>query len=98
MSEDEYKQILKTRIDEVLHYIWDPIGISDTPQVRDEYSRYANNVWQAVLEGKSKLEISAYLTTVTTKLMGLNTSKDHNDEVAEIVLDWAQYLKDPYNS
>jgi len=28
---------LYRRTDEILHYLWDPIGVSDTPQARDEY-------------------------------------------------------------
>ena len=31
---------LHRRTDEVLHYIWDPIGVSGVPTARDEYSGY----------------------------------------------------------
>ncbi len=95
MSEDEYKQILKTYIDEVLHYVWDPLGVRDVPQARYEYSRYAKNVWQDVLKGKSKLEISSYLTRIVTEQMELKPNPGHDDEVADIVLDWDRFLKHP---
>ncbi len=94
MSEEEFKEQLLLRINEVLHYIWDPIGISDTPEARDEYDSYASNVWQAVLEGKPENEISEMLTTITTKLMGLEPRREHDVVVANIVIDWARYLKE----
>jgi hypothetical protein len=31
---------LYRRIDEVVHYLWDPIGVSDVPEARDEYHSY----------------------------------------------------------
>jgi hypothetical protein len=96
MNEERYKVVLKYRIDEVLHYIWDPIGVSDTPEARDEYASYADTVWRDVLGEKSKKEISDYLTRLTTERMGLETRKDHDDEVADIILDWARFLKHPY--
>ena len=94
MNNDNYKKQLHLRIDEVLHYVWDPIGISDTPPAKDEYSTYAASVWRDVLEGKSKAEIAAYLTNVATDRMGLEPSKDHDEEVAELIMKWAEYLKD----
>jgi hypothetical protein len=35
------KNNLESAINEVLHYIWDPIGIQDMPAARDEYESYA---------------------------------------------------------
>lgn len=31
---------LKRRVDEVLYYVWDPIGVSDEPFARAEYESY----------------------------------------------------------
>jgi len=33
---------LKNRNDEVLYYIWDPIGVSDEPCARIEYTAYVD--------------------------------------------------------
>lgn len=96
MEEENFKKQLLTRINEVLHYLWDPIGVSDTPEARDEYDSYADSIWRAVLEGKSKSEISEILTKITSERMELEPRKEHDDEVAEIVLDWARFLKHPY--
>ena len=35
---------LYRRLDEVAHYIWDPIGISNVPDARDEYRAYLRDV------------------------------------------------------
>ena len=31
---------LYRRVDEVLHYLWDPIGVAGIPEARDEYYGY----------------------------------------------------------
>ena len=33
------------RVEEVVHYIWDPIGISAMPQARDEYYGYMTAIY-----------------------------------------------------
>jgi hypothetical protein len=37
---------LRRRVDEVLYYIWDPIGVSDQPYARGEYEGYVPKVLQ----------------------------------------------------
>jgi len=41
---------LEQRVDEVLFYVWDPIGVSDTPAARGEYSSYTMTVLKHILE------------------------------------------------
>lgn len=94
MEENIFKEQLALRINEVLYYVWDPVGVNDLPSARDEYDSYAKRVLQAVLEGKSKDEISKILTKFTTGPMGLEPRKEHDDEVAEIVLEYADLLRD----
>jgi hypothetical protein len=40
-----YEQELLTRVNEVLHYIWDPIGVRGEPNARDEYDSYVPEVY-----------------------------------------------------
>ncbi len=40
---------LYQRIDEVLYYVWDPIGVSDEPCARAEYSSYTRKILTYVL-------------------------------------------------
>ena len=45
---------LYRRVDEVLHYILDPIGVSGIPQARDEYYSYLPGVFQLVKHNAEK--------------------------------------------
>lgn len=38
-------KILFQRCDEILHYIWDPIGCKDVPMAREEYYGYVPQVF-----------------------------------------------------
>ena len=41
---------LTNRIDEILYYLWDPIGVSDEPCARGEYSNYVGIITTLVIE------------------------------------------------
>ena len=41
-------EVFRARVDEVLHYLWDPIGVSGVPAARDEYESYAGVVFSMV--------------------------------------------------
>jgi hypothetical protein len=91
---EENKAILKARIDEVIHYLWDPIGVSDAPSARDEYYKYSNKIWAMILEGKSEKDISDYLFVVRTETIGLPMNVDDDKEVAVLLFDWYDFLLD----
>ncbi|CAD6563044.1 hypothetical protein ACFQ3P_41525 [Paraburkholderia sabiae] len=38
LADDELE--LHRRVDEVLFYVWDPIGVANSPAARDEYYGY----------------------------------------------------------
>lgn len=42
------------RIDEILFYKWDPIGISDSDWSRDEYQSYVPQVFKLALESSQE--------------------------------------------
>ena len=46
------------RVDEVLHYIWDPIGVSEIPVARDEYHSYTPQVFSLLLKGATAKDIA----------------------------------------
>lgn len=95
MNEHQKKLFLR-RIDEVLFYVWDPIGVNDLgPEARDEYSSYADRVWRMALDGETKSDVSSYLTQITTDRMGLDSRKRADDEVADIIWDWKEYFEGP---
>ena len=82
----EEKKLYK-RTDEILHYMWDPIGVSGIPQARDEYQTYLPQVFKLLLNKNSNEEIAKYLNDIVENNMGLNKNHQASLEVAEILLD-----------
>lgn len=79
-------------VDEVLHYVWDPIGISNYPQARDEYHLYLPTVFR-LLEGNSEAdEIATYLSTVVVDHMCLDRNIKHDLGVAKLLVEWRQRI------
>lgn len=81
-------QELYHRVDEVLHYIWDPIGVSSAPTARDEYYSYLPRVFGLLKVNADVGQIADYLFEISTKQMGLAGRHAHDLQVAEVLLDW----------
>ena len=47
---DHQQKELYRATDEVLHYIWDPIGVSHEPYARDEYWGYLPQVFKMLID------------------------------------------------
>ena len=77
-------------VDEVLHYVWDPTGVSGIPQARDEYHGYLPQVFSLMRGGAQESEIAAYLTAISTERMGLPARPDRDGKVARLLLDWQE--------
>jgi hypothetical protein len=87
---------LYRRTDEVLHYIWDPIGVSGAPEVRDEYYSYLPRVFSMLSSTVDGKEIVEYLISVERDMMGLSVtdeSKDNISEVVDILLSYRDWIK-----
>ncbi|MEP4548151.1 MAG: hypothetical protein ABJ000_18360 [Saccharospirillum sp.] len=78
---------LYKRIDEILFYKWDPIGISDGGWARDEYQSYLPRVFRMALEYRSPDKIAKYMTIVATQSMGLSEAKGHDLTIAKLILE-----------
>mgnify|MGYP000114209637 CR=1 FL=1 len=78
---------LYKRIDEILFYKWDPIGVSDGDWARDEYHSYLPRVFSMALEYDNPAPIAEYLNTVTTENMGLSSAKEHDLNIAKQILE-----------
>ncbi|WP_299948575.1 hypothetical protein [uncultured Microbulbifer sp.] len=64
-------------IDEILWKDWDPIGVNDTPEARDEYQSYLPHIFHLAIEGKDAARISASLVTTIETNIGLGADKEH---------------------
>ncbi|MFC4764297.1 hypothetical protein [Dyella koreensis] len=85
------KELLR-RIDEVLHYMWDPIGIAGVPQARDEYESYVSQVFQllkATVDGK---DVAEYLHWLSTEHIGMAANPDQDSKAVGLLLGWRDHL------
>lgn len=78
---------LHKRIDEILYYKWDPIGVSDGDWARDEYHAYLPSVFALAMENKSAEPIAKYLSQVSTERMGLPATPEHDMKIAALILE-----------
>ena len=83
ISENE----LEKRVDEVLFYIWDPIGIKDEPYARSEYHSYVMSVLGHVVHNKSEEEIADFLCKVESESMGLPANKKNALIAAKVLIE-----------
>lgn len=88
---------LYRRVDEVLHYIWDPIGVSGVPQARDEYYFYLPDVFKLVKDEAPAEIIAQHLTEIVVNRMGLDGTMQDALEIVSILRDWKKALDEKYH-
>jgi len=88
---------LAQRVGEVLHYVWDPIGVARVPEARDEYSGYALRALGMLLESANTQALVAFLLEIEGASMGLTRKTEHAQHVAELLLRWKRVLAAKYD-
>jgi len=88
----KYEKELHMRVNEVLHYIWDPIGVRGEPRARDEYDSYVPEIYSLLQGGAAAEQIAAHLDEIATERMGLNSNIKHSLLAAHNLLDWRATL------
>lgn len=83
-ARDEIDNV-RTRIDEILFYKWDPIRVSNSNWPRDEYTSYVADIMQLTLETKSYLRLADHLTYLSTEIMGLTENEERDAAVAQLI-------------
>lgn len=78
---------LYKRIDEILFYKWDPIGVSDSGWGRDEYQSYLPQVFKMALEYNEPEKIAEYLGVVTSENMGLPRGTGNDLVISKLILE-----------
>lgn len=79
------KDELMHRVDEVLFYVWDPIGVKDAPEARAEYRSYVPQLLELLHSDRSEDEIAGVLDQITTQQMGLGQNHKHSLEIAALL-------------
>lgn len=77
---------LKRRVDEVLYYVWDPVGVSGEPNARYEYRNYVGSVLELVLENDSIEPVSTFLANIESAHMGFAPNREQCDQTADLLL------------
>lgn len=87
-------QTLYLAIDEVLHYIWDRIGVASVPQARDEYTGYVLPVLKLLRGGASASQVSAHLQVLSEDGMGIGCLRERADEAASTLIGWFRWVNE----
>lgn len=85
-------QELYARIDEVIHFIWDPIGVAGVPEARDEYDSYLPQVFRLLRDNAGEERIASYLISVATSDMGTVADSERAREAASVLVNWLGVL------
>lgn len=81
-------------VDEILHYLWDPIGISNEPGARDEYHSYLPEVYELTKDSNCIEKIANYLDDITSKNIGLGLDHNHSLNIANTINNWVILLRE----
>lgn len=82
------EKALHQAVGEVLHYVWDPLGVAGNPQARDEYDGYVDPICTLLWQGAGEATISMYLVQIAEHNMGLSDTTARADVAARRLVEW----------
>ena len=88
------KMELYRRCDEVLHYVWDPIGVAGIPGARGEYDSYLPKIFALVADGADKRRIEDHLVNLEKTSMGLSGNRKRARTTVERLLEWRDWISE----
>lgn len=83
---------LYRRCEEILHYVWDPIGVAGVPAARNEYHSYLPQVFTLVRDMAEPKIIENYLGGIEERQMGSKANSERDRAVVKILLEWRQWI------
>lgn len=86
------EKIIYDRVDEILFYLWDPIGVNDAPQARDEYRSYLGPVFSKLIHNSTKSDIVDYLVMIESENMDLSPDKKHATNIVNILFEMKEMV------
>jgi hypothetical protein len=88
----ETNATLYRALDEVMHYIWDPVGVAGIPGARDEYQAHIPEVFRLVLDGQDECAIADHLGHIAVGRMGLQPNRVRDLAAARAAISWRETL------
>jgi hypothetical protein len=79
---------LRRAVGEVLHYIWDPIGVAGSVEARGEYDGYIAPVCDLLWRRAGAAQISEYLVRLASQDMGLPDTRARANLATRKLLEW----------
>ena len=83
---------LYRRCDEVLHYLWDPIGVRGAPGARDEYYDYLAEVFAVLRDRCGTKRLSKLLSAIERDRMGLTPDSNRANQIANILSQHREWI------
>ena len=83
---------LYKRCDEVLHYIWDPIGVAGEPNPRDEYDGYLPQIFALVRDNALPESVVYHLRDIEETQMGLAVKSNKIEFTVECLFKWRDFI------
>jgi hypothetical protein len=76
------------QVSQVLHQVWDPIGVKGIPEVEnDEYQSYVAGVIAQINAGCDCDQLASYLVSIETEQMGLRGDRANAVVTVKTLLD-----------
>ena len=74
IGKDESRRI-RVEIRHVLLDVWDPIGIKDVPNARDEYDGYIGRLYELLINNAADSDLTEYLYWAAHDQMGFDAAR-----------------------
>ncbi|MEL6105304.1 MAG: hypothetical protein AAFU85_04675 [Planctomycetota bacterium] len=88
---------LADQVRETLWRDWDPIGVNEYPEARDEYDSYVSGVCSLLLDGADARKLRKHLEQIETVTMGLSFPCPQLDTVVQKLLSMVGRSPEPPN-
>lgn len=86
MKDNKMKELYR-RVDEILYYLWYPIGVKDEPAARSEYSGYVSSIASVLYKTDDVKAISNQLYQIATVNMGLISNYEESNKIANLLVE-----------
>ena len=93
---DQFEPELLQRVDEVLYYHWDPLGVAREPVSRQEYAAFVPEVFAALLDNADEHRVMELLLLLESEFLGVGPRPSQARRVAEMLVDWRALLEQQY--